>query len=39
MKDGDLALDGWAVVKVNIVRCDLEVFVGLVEEKIASKRR
>jgi len=38
MKDGDLALDHWAVVKVNIVRCDLGVFVGLVEEKTASKR-
>ena len=41
MKDGDLTLDRWAVVKVNIVRCDLRVrvFVGLVEEKTASKRR
>ena len=38
MKDGDLALNHWAVVEVNIVRCDLGVFVGLVEEKMVSQR-
>jgi len=39
MKDRDLALDCWAVVEVNVVRCDPRVFIGLVKEKMASQRR
>jgi hypothetical protein len=39
MKDGDLAVNHWAIFDVNIVRCDLGVSVDLVEEKTASERR
>ena len=39
VKDGDLAMNHWAIVKVNIVRCDLRGSVDLVEEKTASKCR
>jgi hypothetical protein len=36
VKDRDLALDHWAVFKINIIRCDLRIIVDLVEEKTAS---
>ena len=35
MEDRDLTLYHWAVFKVDIIRCDLSVFVDLVEEKTA----
>ena len=37
VKHRDLTLDCWAVSKVNIIRCDLRIFVELVEEKTVSK--
>ena len=35
VEDRDLTLYHWAVFKVDIIRCDLSVFVDLVKEKMA----
>ena len=37
VKDRDLTLNYWAVFKVNIIRCDLNIFVDLVKDKMMGK--